>query len=254
MTVVMITGATDGLGRALARRVLEDTDATVLVHGRSERRIADTVAELDAGERVRAYRADFASLAQVRALAEELRRREERVDVLVNNAGIAPPETRALSEDGHELGLAVNHLAGFALTQRLLDRIGERIVFVSSLGQRAIDFDDVMLERGYSGMRSYCQSKLAQILYAFELAGRVDDVAVTALHPATYMPTKMVSSPISTLEEGVEATFRLVADPSLAGVTGRFFDGVREAEPDPQAADAQARRRLWELSERLTAG
>jgi NAD(P)-dependent dehydrogenase (short-subunit alcohol dehydrogenase family) len=253
MTVVLITGATDGLGRALARRVLEDTDATVLVHGRSEQRIAETVAELDGGDRVRSYRADFASLDEVRAMAEEVREREERVDVLVNNAGIAPPEERQLSRDGHELGFAVNHLAGFALTQRLLDRVGERIVFVSSLGQQAIDFDDVMLERGYSRMRSYRQSKLAQILYAFELAGRVD-VTVNALHPATFMPTKMVSSPISSLEEGVEATFRLVAAPDVADVTGRFFDGLRQAEPDPQAADAQARRRLWEISERLTAG
>lgn len=252
MTVILITGATDGLGRALARRVLDETEATVLVHGRSEERIADTVAELDAGERVRSYRADFASLAQVRAMADELREREERIDVLVNNAGIAPPEERELSEDGYELGFAVNYLAGFALTQRLLDRVRERLVFVSSLGQQAIDFDDVMLERGYSGMRSYCQSKLAQILYAFELADRVD-VTVNALHPATYMPTKMVSSPISTLEQGVDATFRLVADPAVADVTGRFFNGVREAAPDPQAADAEARRRLWELSERQTA-
>jgi NAD(P)-dependent dehydrogenase (short-subunit alcohol dehydrogenase family) len=261
--VVLITGATDGLGRALAREVL-DAGATVLVHGRSPERIAATVAELDGGDRIRSYRADLASLAEVHALADEVLAGEERLDVLVNNAGIGTRtgsvEEREVSADGYELRFAVNYLAGFALTQRLLDRVrgsapGARIVNVSSLGQQAIDFDDVMLEHGYSGVRAYCQSKLAQILYTVELAPQLRDAGVTvnALHPATYMPTKMVRSPISTLAQGVEATLRLVADPALDGVTGRFFDGLREAAPDPQADDAAARRQLWALSERLTA-
>jgi NAD(P)-dependent dehydrogenase (short-subunit alcohol dehydrogenase family) len=254
--VVLITGATDGLGRALARAVL-DAGATVLVHGRSPERIADTVAELGGGARVRSYRADLASLAEVHALADELLARESGgLDVLVNNAGIGARtdgvEQRELSADGYELRFAVNHLAGFALTERVREALAPaRIVNVSSLGQQPIDFDDVMLERGYSGVRAYCQSKLAQILYTFSLAER--GVTATALHPATYMPTKMVRSPISTLEEGVEATFRLVADPALDGVTGRFYDGLREAVPDPQAAEAEARGRLWDLSEELTA-
>jgi NAD(P)-dependent dehydrogenase (short-subunit alcohol dehydrogenase family) len=111
----------------------------------------------------------------------------------------------------------------------------------------------VMLEYDYSGMRAYCQSKLAQILFTFELAERLDPAFVTAtcLHPATYMPTKMVPTPMSSLEEGVEATLRLVADPGLAGVTGRYFNGLRESSPDPQASDPEARRRLWKLSETL---
>jgi NAD(P)-dependent dehydrogenase (short-subunit alcohol dehydrogenase family) len=253
---VLITGATDGLGRALAREVL-DAGATVLVHGRSPERIDATVAELDGGDRVRSYRADFASLAEVHALADTLLAAETGgIDVLVNNAGIGARtgrvEEREVSADGHELRFAVNHLAGFALTERVRGALRpSRIVNVSSLGQQAIDFDDVMLERGYSGVRAYCQSKLAQILYTFSLAEQ--GVVTTALHPATYMPTKMVPSPISTLEEGVEATLRLVADPALDGVTGRFYNGLREATPDPQASDAQARRRLWDLSEALAA-
>ncbi|HWH95545.1 MAG TPA: SDR family NAD(P)-dependent oxidoreductase [Baekduia sp.] len=252
---VLITGATDGLGRALARVVL-DAGATVLVHGRSPERMAATVAELDGGDRVRAYRADFASLAQVHELADAVLDAEPTLDVLVNNAGIGTRtgqvEERELSADGHELRFAVNYLAGFALTERLRGRLSPaRIVNVSSLGQQAIDFDDVLLEHGYSGVRAYCQSKLAQILYTFSLA-EAGEVA-TALHPATYMPTKMVPSPISTLGEGVEATYRLIADPALDAVTGRFYDGLREAQPDPQAADAQARGRLWELSQQLTA-
>jgi NAD(P)-dependent dehydrogenase (short-subunit alcohol dehydrogenase family) len=255
---VLITGATDGLGRALAREVL-DAGATVIVHGRSPERIEATVDELDGGGAVRSYRADFASLAEVHGLAEALIAADERLDVLVNNAGIGADGGRELSQDGLELRFAVNHLAGFALTQRLLEagRVSERIVNVSSLGQQALDFDDLELEHGYSGIRAYCQSKLAQILYTFELAQRLAQVqpapTVNALHPATYMPTKMVRSPISTLQEGVEATFRLVADPALAGTTGAFFDGLRPATPDAQAADAQARRRLWDVSEQLTA-
>jgi NAD(P)-dependent dehydrogenase (short-subunit alcohol dehydrogenase family) len=253
---VLITGATDGLGRALAHEVL-GAGATVLVHGRSEERIAATVDELGGGDRVRAYRADLASLAEVHRLADELLEREAGgVDVLVNNAGIGARtggvERRELSADGHELRFAVNFLAGFALTERVRGPLAPaRIVNVSSLGQQAIDFDDVMLEHGYSGVRAYCQSKLAQILYTFSLAEQ--GVVATALHPATYMPTKMVPNPISTIAEGVEATFRLVADPALEGVSGRFYDGLLEAEPDAQAADAQARRRLWALAEELTA-
>src|SRR3954471_22157663 len=261
--VVLITGATDGLGRALAREVL-DAGATVLVHGRSEWRIEDTVSELGGtGDRLRSYRADLASLEEVHGLADAVLDGEHRRDVLVNNAGIGArtgtSEEREVSADGHELRFAVNYLAGFALTHRLIDLLERsapaRVVNVSSLGQQAIDFDDVMLEHRYSGVRAYCQSKLAQILFTVELAPRVAGTGVTvnALHPATYMPTKMVHSPISTLEEGVEATLRLVADPALAGVTGRFFDGTREARPDAQAADADARRRLWTLSEQLTA-
>jgi NAD(P)-dependent dehydrogenase (short-subunit alcohol dehydrogenase family) len=132
-----------------------------------------------------------------------------------------------------------------------------RIVNVASAGQMAIDFDDVMLEDGYDGVRAYCQSKLAQIMHAFDLAEELRDAGVTAtaLHPATYMPTKIVLdagvTPASPLEQGLEATWRLVADPSLEGVTGAYFNGTREARADAQAYDADARRRLRELSERL---
>jgi NAD(P)-dependent dehydrogenase (short-subunit alcohol dehydrogenase family) len=252
--VVLITGATDGLGRGLAK-ALADGGHTVLVHGRSQERIDATLAELDRD--ARGYRADLASLDEVRRLAAEVREAEPRLDVLVNNAGIGTGE-RELSADGYELRFAVNYLAGFLLTRELLDLLRAsapaRIVNVSSAGQMPIDFDDVMIERGYSGVRAYCQSKLAQVLFTVELAGRLDGdgVTVNALHPATYMPTKMVSSPTSTLEEGVDATLRLVADPDVAGVTGQYFDGRREGAADAQAYDEEARRRLWTLSEQLT--
>jgi NAD(P)-dependent dehydrogenase (short-subunit alcohol dehydrogenase family) len=254
--VVLITGATDGHGRGLAGECSR-AGATVLVHGRSDDRIAATVGELPA--ETRAYRADLALLDQVRRLAADLLEREERLDVLVNNAGIGFAGERELSQEGYELRFAVNYLAGFLLTRELLPLLERsapaRIVNVSSAGQWPIDFDDVMLEHGYSGMRAYCQSKLAQVMHVIDLSETLDPGRVTAncLHPATYMPTKMVKRPTSALEEGVEATLRLVADPALDGVSGKYFDGPREAAADPQAYDETARARLRELSERLVA-
>lgn len=251
--VVLVTGATDGLGRALAAELARD-GATVLVHGRDAGRIADTVASIGGGD-VRTYQADLASLAQVRAFADEVLANEPRLDVLVNNAGIGSDVpgggARQVSADGYELRFAVNYLAGFALTERLLPLLESsapsRIVNVSSLGQQAIDFSDVMLTRGYSGVRAYCQSKLAQILYTFDLASRLSDVSVTALHPATYMPTKMVHSPISTIAEGVEATMHLIVGDDVG--TGLFYNGLHVGRADAQASDPRARQRLRELSE-----
>ncbi|TDD66407.1 SDR family NAD(P)-dependent oxidoreductase [Actinomadura darangshiensis] len=252
---ILITGATDGLGRALAAELAAE-GATVLVHGRDDRRGKATLQEI--GGRASWYRADLSSLAEARALAEAVRADHPRLDVLVNNAGIGTTGPRQESADGHELTFQVNYLSGYLLTRLLLPTLVSsapaRIVNVSSLGQQAIDFDDVMITRGYSGTRAYCQSKLAQVLFTIDLADELAGTGVTAnaLHPATYMPTKMVPSPISTLEEGVRATHRLVTDPALDDVSGRFFNGLQEAHADAQAYDAEARARLHDLSEQLT--
>ena len=133
-----------------------------------------------------------------------------------------------------------------------------RVVNVASVGQAPIDFDDVMLERRYDGFRAYAQSKLAQVMFTFELAERLGPGAVTvnALHPATLMDTKMVRESIgrvmSSVEEGVRAVVRPAISPELERVTGRYFDGLQESRADAQAYDPAARQRLWELSERLT--
>jgi NAD(P)-dependent dehydrogenase (short-subunit alcohol dehydrogenase family) len=250
--VVLLTGATDGLGRALAAELARD-GATVLVHGRDPERIADTVREVTeaAGAgRVRSYQADLASIAGVRALAEQVIASEPRLDVLVNNAGVGatvPGDgARQESADGYELRFAVNYLAGYALTRLLLPLLRRsapsRIVNVASVGQQAIDFDDVMLTRDYDGMRAYRQSKLAQILFTFDLAAELDpaEVTVNALHPATFMPTKIVT------------VQRLVAAPVGETGTGRYFDRLDESRANDQAYDADARRRLRELSDKLT--
>ena len=179
--------------------------------------------------------------------------------MLVNNAGIGAHGPREESADGLELRFAVNYLAGYLLTRELLGLLRAsapaRIVNVASAGQQALDFSDLQLEHDYSGVRAYCQSKLAQILFTIDLAGELEGsgVNVTALHPATYMPTKMVPSPISTLQEGVDATLRLVDSPELDGVSGVYFNGQSEARAEPQAYDADARRALREASDALTA-
>jgi len=257
-TTVLITGATDGLGRGVARD-LAARGAKVLLHGRSREKLDELSAELGGAP---TFQADLSSLDEVRTLAADVEAQTDALHVLINNAGIgggAPDgTTRQESKDGHELRLAVNHLAGFLLTLRLLPLLRRskpaRVVFVASLGQAPMDFDDPMLERGYSGSRAYGQSKLAQITTGFELANRLDpnEVTVTSLHPSTYMPTKMVlearGSSVDTLEAGIEATSRLAVDPELEGVTGRFYDRQRESTPDPQASDEEQRKRLWALS------
>ncbi len=263
---ILITGATDGLGRALALD-LARTGATLLLHGRDDRRGEATLAEIRAetgAAKLHWYRADLADLDQVRRLAAEIERGHRRLDALVSNAGIGTVVPgggkRQESVQGFELRFAVNYLAGFLLVRLLQPLLvasaPARIVHVASAGQAPIDFDDVMLTRHYSGVQAYCQSKLAQIMFTFDLAEELADAGVTAnaLHPATYMPTKIVANPVSTLAEGVAATARLVAAPELDRVTGRYFNGMREARAHAQAYDRRPRARLRELSERLTAG
>jgi NAD(P)-dependent dehydrogenase (short-subunit alcohol dehydrogenase family) len=267
-SVFLVTGATDGLGRAVAERLAVE-GATVLMHGRDRERLAEAerdVEMLAGADRVRTYQADLSSLDEVRDLASQVRRDEPELHALINNAGIGsgkPDSTeREESRDGHELRFAVNYLAGFLLTHELLGLLVEsapsRVVNVASLGQAPIDFDDPMIERGYDGSRAYAQSKLAQITWGMELADRVNatEVTVNSLHPSTYMPTKIVmeerGESMDSLEAGVEATVRLVTSPDLEGVSGRFYDRQREARAQEQAYDPEARERLWDLSARLT--
>jgi NAD(P)-dependent dehydrogenase (short-subunit alcohol dehydrogenase family) len=247
---VLVTGSTDGLGRRVAEELVK-RGAKVLVHGRDPDKVARVAGEIGAE---RGLVADLSELDQVRALADRI----DELDTLVNNAGIIVPE-RQESADGHELTFAVNYLSHFLLTALLLPKLreGGRIVNVSSIGQYALDFDDLQYEHDFNGYYAYAKSKLAQILFTRELAERLGDrdLTVNALHPATLMDTNMVlgpgGTPQSSVEEGVEATMRLIADPLLDEVTGSFFNGERDWRPDPQADDPDARRRLWEESERL---
>ncbi len=267
-TSVLVTGSTDGLGRAVAAR-LAAAGATVLLHGRDAVKLAGTahgIRRETGNENVRAYLADFASLAEVRALATEVEAENRQLHVLVNNAGVGSGRpagtTRQESTDGFELRFAVNYLATFVLTMRLLPLLRRsapaRVVNVASAGQYPVDFDDIMLERSYDGTRAYRQSKLAQVMFGFSLAERLPpgEVTVNSLHPATFMPTKIVleqhGQAVDSLEEGVDATLRLVTGDDLDGVTGRYFNRQAEDRADDQAYDSDARRHLWDLSVELT--
>lgn len=261
----LVTGATDGVGRLVARE-LGRRGMRVLVHGRSRARGEALVREIgQAGGAAVFFAADLASLAEVRGLADAVRGTTDRLCLLVNNAGIGTVGAvpgRLESADGHELRFAVNYLAGFLLTHLLIDLLKagapSRIVNVSSAGQQAIDFSDVMLVRRYSGTAAYCQSKLAQIMFTVDLAHELEGSGVTAnaLHPSTYMNTTMVRqagvTPASRVEDGAEAILRLAVAPELASSSGLYFNVLREARANAQAYDAAARRQLRDLSLRLT--
>ncbi|MFF3691233.1 SDR family NAD(P)-dependent oxidoreductase [Streptomyces sp. NPDC002187] len=262
----LITGATQGLGRGIALHLAARGD-TVLLHGRDRTRLDAVAAEVRATAphaTVRTYLADLADLDHVHAMADQVRAAEPRLDALVNNAvagGGSEPLRRELSRQGHELRFAVNHLAPYALTRDLLPLLAAsapaRVVNVASIGQETIDFDDVMLVQGYEGLRAYCRSKLAMIMATFELAAELTGTGVTVntLHPAHLMDTDGVReyglTPVTTVDEGVRPTVRLVTDPELESTTGRYFDQFTDTRAHEQAYDVDARRRLMELTHRL---
>lgn len=281
---VLITGSSDGVGKLVARRLAAE-GARLLLHGRDPAKGAQVLDEIRAetGNRSLEYfNADLASLEEVRRMAAAVLARHARIDILINNAGIGggthgspvlstgaptvpehPAEELETSKDGYELRFAVNYLAGFLLTNMLLPALqrsdAPRIVAVSSIGQSPVDFDDVMLTSGQDGWHAYRQSKFAQIMFSFDLAERLRDIGATAvaLHPATFMDTKLVVdaglTPKTSVEEGADAIIRAATDPGLAGQMELFFNGQTPMRArDEQAYDPAARRRLWELSARLT--
>jgi len=259
----LVTGSTDGLGKEVARQ-LGALGAFVIVHGRNAGRGEEVVRAIRAAGHGDAafHRADFASLAGVAAFAEEILETYDRLDLLVNNAAAVSGAERQTSADGHELAFAVNYLSHFLLTYRLLPLLEAsapaRIVNVSSLGQTPIDFADVMLERGYNPGDAYRRSKLAQIMFTIDLAAELDPahVTVNSLHPARSMNTARVINggfqPLSTVEEGAEATMQLAVSPALAARTGLYFNGLNEARANAQAYDVEARAKLRALSVELT--
>jgi NAD(P)-dependent dehydrogenase (short-subunit alcohol dehydrogenase family) len=263
---VLITGSTDGVGRYVAAK-LAAAGAHALIHGRDEARaktLADAIRREGHGK-VTFYQADLSSLAGARELAERVIAEHQRLDVFISNAGIgsaSPRSGRQLSADGHELRFAVNYLSGFLIARLLLPLLKasapSRIVNVASLGQHPLDFDDIMLTKGYTGTRAYAQSKLAQIMFTVDLAQELDGSGVTAnaLHPATYMNTTMVRqggiAPISTVEEGGEAILHLAAGDDMAGKSGLFYNGMQPSKANAQAYDGAARARLRALSLELT--
>jgi NAD(P)-dependent dehydrogenase (short-subunit alcohol dehydrogenase family) len=262
---VLITGASDGLGKQVALLAAK-AGAMVLVHGRNREKTEAVLEEVKLAGSTDAelYLADLASLDEVRRLATEVSTKHLRLDVLINNAGVAlfGDKPREESRDGLELHLAVNYLAPFLLTALLLPLLKaaapSRIVNVASIGQAPIDFDDAQFTRGYNGMEAYRRSKLAQIMFTIDLADRLhgSGVTVMSLHPGTLMNTNMVVgqgiAPQSKVEDGARATFELAFAPEHQHETGGYYNQFEPGHPNAQAADPEARRKLWALSEELT--
>ena len=258
--IALVTGSTQGLGEEVAVR-LGAMGYHVIVHGRNVERGEAVAAAIEArGGSAEFRRADFLELDQVRELSNGILEDFDRLDLLVNNAGIGSAEgDMALTVDGVEPVFQVNYLAHFLLTEKLLPLLEAaspaRIINVSSAAQAPIDFDDVMLENwepveGQIG-RPYAQSKLAQILHAFDLAERMEgaDVSINALHPATFMDTYMVRragiEPRATVGEGADAVMQLITDEVGSG---QYFRDMEPAQAHEQAYDPEARRQLRELS------
>jgi NAD(P)-dependent dehydrogenase (short-subunit alcohol dehydrogenase family) len=271
--VALVTGGTSGIGKATAM-ALSAMGADVVVVGRDRERGERAAAEIRAqtGGRVDLALADLSSQAEVRALAEEFKRRYDRLDVLVNNAGLVQ-STRTETVDGLESTFAINHLAPFLLTNLLLDMLKgsapSRVVTVSSEAERwgNIDFDDLQSKKKYRGFPVYGMTKLANIMFTYELAERLKGTGVTAtcMHPGA-VNTRFGTNnrgPMTILfrafkpfmrtpEQGADTVIWLAASPEVEGLSGRYYADRKPLEPKKIANDPAARRRLWEESERLT--
>ncbi|MDB4941288.1 MAG: short-chain dehydrogenase [Labilithrix sp.] len=271
---VVITGASSGIGRtstlALAR---QGADLSLVVRDRAKgEAVAAEVRALGVGNDVRVFLADLASLVAVRRVGEELAAAHASVDVLLNNAGGVYSE-RITTVDGYETTMATNHLAPFLLTRQLLPAVKKaaagRIVNVSSEAHRqgTIDFADLMSERKpYSGFRVYCASKLANILFTTELARQLEGTTVTtnSLHPGVIASgfarnnqgiigfgAKLLAPFFSTPEKGSRTSVFLASDPSVSGISGRYFDASKPKKPSREARDPAVARKLWKASEEL---
>ncbi len=262
--VCLVTGATDGIGRVTARE-LAAAGAAVIVVGRSQEKSERTVADIKqqtGNDHVEYLLADLSSLQQVRDLAAAFLRGHDRLHVLVNNAGAMFTDRRE-TVDGLELTFALNHLANFLLTNLLLDVLKAsapaRIVNVASTYQHPLDLDDLQNTRDFNGWDAYGQSKLANILFTFELARRLEgtDVTANALNPGFVNSNFQRAAGLSmrghlTPEQGAETSLYLATSPEVASVSGQYFDRKRATRADAQAYDESVQRRLWQISAELT--
>lgn len=264
--IALITGATSGIGRVAARQ-LKWMGARVVIIGRDPARLEQAKRELA----VETIRADLSLLGEVRRAAEEFRGRFARLDVLMNNAGALFGERQTTAE-GLERTFALNHMSYFVLTTALLDVLRasapSRVVTVSSEAARGarLDLGDLQMERRFLGVRQYCNTKLMNLLFAFELSRRLEGTGVTsnALHPGAVASgfarqgagwygtlTKLARPFLISEEKGARTQIWAASEPSLSSVTGKYFVRQREKSPPRAARDAASARRLWEESEAL---
>ena len=271
----VVTGGTGGIGKATARGLVA-LGARVAIVGRDPARLATAAEDLSrttGDDEVDVFEADLSSQAQVRRLAARLEERYPRIDVLVNNVGGFWAH-RHVTADGLELTFALNHLAPFLLTSLLVERMREqehaRIVTVTSSAEAlgTIDFDDLQGSRKYSGQRAYNQSKLADVLFTFELARRLRGTGVTvnAVHPGVtrtafgaedqmrfFEATGGLARPfMRSPERGADTVVWAASSPELDGVTGGYFHDRRPKRPSKRSLDEATAKRLWQVSEELT--
>ena len=269
--IVLVTGGTSGIGKATATG-LASMGAHVAINGRDLGRaeaVAVQIRGATGNPRVDAFGADMSSQAEVRRLAAEVLDSYPRLDVLINNVG-GFWATRHVTEDGLEQTFAVNHLAAFLLTDLLLDRLKtsapSRVVSVSSGAQSigTIDFEDLQGERVYSGQTAYNQSKLASVMFTYELARHLDGTGVTAtvLHPGVVNTAFGAEDPswifkvivpfvrpfMKTPAQGAATSIYLASSPGVEGITGRYFANSKPKRSNESSYDAEAARRLWRVS------
>jgi retinol dehydrogenase-14 len=271
--VCVVTGATSGIGRATAEGLAALGASLVLLCRRAEvgAEVAESITK-SGGHPPEVVLCDLASQASIRSAATGVTRTHPRLHVLINNAGILL-RTRQVSVDGHEMQLAVNHLAYFLLTNLLLDALKagapSRIVNVSSGAHQGgrIDFDALQSERRYDPIRVYSMTKLANILFTHELARRLEgtSVSVNAVHPgviATRLLADYLDVPLTGVspersfggnpERGAETSIYLAASPEVEGITGGYFVNRQESRSSPASYDEAAARKLWDVSAQLT--
>ncbi len=278
--VVLVTGATNGIGKVTAQ-AMAARGATVIVHGRSPEKTAAVVEEIKAqtgNANVRKALADLSLVSQAFELAQAIKEKYERLDVLVNNAG-SVFTSRQETAEGLEMTFALNHMSYFVVTTQLLDLLkaaaahnGEaRVVSVSSDAHRAarngINFDNLERRKGYNGFAAYSASKLANVLFTMALAKRLEGTGVSAnaVHPGAVATgfgrnNGVLSRGVFTVlgrfmktpEQGAETSIYVASAPDLRGVTGKYFADCKAVAPAAAAQDAAAER-LWQISEQIAA-
>lgn len=261
--ICLVTGATDGIGK-ITIRALAEAGATVIGVGRDTAKIKDTLDEIGkTSGTLEFFTTDLSSLAQVRTLAEQFKAKYDRLDVLVNNAGALFTDYRE-SVDGIEMTFALNHLAYFLLTDLLLDTIKAsapaRIINVSSNAHNGstINFDDLGHKRNYDGWATYGASKLANLLFTYELARRLDGtgVMVNAVHPGFVNTNFQRAAGLNmrgplTPEEGADTQIWLATSPEVEGITGKYFVQRRDTRSSDISYDQGVARRLWDVSAKM---
>lgn len=265
----LITGANAGIGKETAVG-LAAQGARILMVCRDVRRGETARSDIRgrvAGAELELIQADLSKIAAVGTLVRDVASRTDRLDVLICNAGLFNTR-RVMTADGLEATFSVNHLAPFVLVNGLLDLLRRsqpaRVVVVASGAHTrgTIRFNDLQARRGYNGLNAYSQSKLANVLFAAELARRLpaEEVTVNSIHPGVVatklllrgiVPKWLVRPWTMSAEEGAKTSIYAASSPDLNGVSGRYFDDCREKEPSAEAQDRQVAARLWTVSEKI---